>query len=267
MKGPSLHYDLRVLRIFRCDGCGRQVQTPGSVTSHTCHCSDPPKFMRPLDRPKTVSPDVSAFLSPQDPADLVEEEIIEETPHVPYVPPKPPTPARFANRRKLYEETAPGPDLDPGNDNASSDEVSFGEGIDQGLNAEAASEQETLLLPESSESLPADRETRSARANRKFNEKPQQRRRGRGGRTSGDRQTDTSRERPGRIQESKDVQPLSAASPPPDTAAADKPDSESESEGDESAGSTSAVDGSGSPRRRSRRRGRRRGPRPEGGGT
>ena len=79
MKGPSLQYDLRVLRIFHCDGCGREAQVPAGVTSHTCACTDPPKFMRPLERVRVTSPDVTAFLSVPDPSELVEETVeVEE---------------------------------------------------------------------------------------------------------------------------------------------------------------------------------------------
>ena len=103
MKGPSLQYDLRVLRVFRCAACGREVHAPGFTTSYTCECVDPPRFMTPLERPKTVSPDVSAFLSPPDPSELVEEEIVEE-PHVPYVPQLPPPRVQFPGRRKLSDD-------------------------------------------------------------------------------------------------------------------------------------------------------------------
>ena len=104
MKGPSLQYDLRVLRIFRCDGCGRSVQSPAHVTSLTCACSIPPRFMRPLERPKTVTPDVTAFLSPPDPEDLIKEELPDEDPYVPYIPQLPPRPVRFPGRRKLTDD-------------------------------------------------------------------------------------------------------------------------------------------------------------------
>ena len=73
--------------------------------------------MRPLERPKTVSPDVSRFITPVDPADAIEEEDVDEVPYVPHVPIKPPPPARFANRRKLYDDTT------------SVNEPDFGEGI------------------------------------------------------------------------------------------------------------------------------------------
>ncbi len=104
MKGPSLRYDLRVLRVFHCDACGREAQAPGNATSHTCPCSDPPKFMRPLERPRTVSPDVSAFISPAEPEDTIEEVEISDEDYVPYVPILPPRPERFPNRRKLSDD-------------------------------------------------------------------------------------------------------------------------------------------------------------------
>ena len=104
MKGPSLQYDLRVLRIFCCDGCGRQVQSPGHLTTHTCACSHPPRFMRPLERPVTVSPDITAFLSPPDPAEPIEENLPDEEPYVPYIPNLPPRPVRFPGHRKLTDD-------------------------------------------------------------------------------------------------------------------------------------------------------------------
>lgn len=104
MKGPSLRYDLRVLRVFHCDACGREAQAPGNATSHTCPCSDPPKFMRPLERPRTVSPDVSAFISPAEPEDAIEEVEVSDEDYVPYVPILPPRPERFPNRRKLSDD-------------------------------------------------------------------------------------------------------------------------------------------------------------------
>ena len=104
MKGPSLRYDLRVLRVFHCDACGREAQAPGNATSHTCPCSDPPKFMRPLERPRTVSPDVSRFISPAEPEDSIEEVEISDEDYVPHVPQLPPRPERFPNRRKLSDD-------------------------------------------------------------------------------------------------------------------------------------------------------------------
>ena len=104
MKGPSLQYDLRVLRVFCCDGCGRQVQSPGHLTTHTCACSHPPRFMRPLERPVTVTPDVTVFLSPPDPTDLIEEQQADEEPYVPWIPNLPPRPVRFPGRRKLTDD-------------------------------------------------------------------------------------------------------------------------------------------------------------------
>lgn len=104
MKGPSLQYDLRVLRIFHCDGCGREAQVPAGVTSHTCACTDPPKFMRPLERVRVTSPDVTAFLSVPDPSELVEETVEVEEPYVPYIPPMPPKRVQFPNRRRLSDD-------------------------------------------------------------------------------------------------------------------------------------------------------------------
>lgn len=104
MKGPSLPYELRVLRVFRCGACGRIVHLPAHATSHLCHCMDPPKFMQPQERPVTKSPDVSAFLSPADPSELVEEVETEEEPYVPYIPKLPPRPPQFPSRRKLSDE-------------------------------------------------------------------------------------------------------------------------------------------------------------------
>ena len=267
MKGPGLHYDLRVLRVFVCDGCGRQVQTPGNVTSHTCVCSDPPRFMRPLDRPRTVSPDVSAFISPPDPEDLVEE-IIDETPHVPYVPPKPPPPARFANRRKLYEEAAPGSETDSADESDSSDESVFGEGIEQELLAKPVSDNDAgfkseIAAPRAENA--DDRDTRSAPSNRNTDENSRRRRRGRSSQGGGERQASANRPVRGSDPQADRVRPVNAASLPPKASELEK--SKSDTDGDSSSDNPPSGDGGENPRRRSRRRGRRRGPRPEGGGA
>ncbi len=60
--------------------------------------------MRPLERPVTVTPDVTAFLSPPDPAELIEETLPDDEPYVPYIPNLPPRPVRFPGRRKLTDD-------------------------------------------------------------------------------------------------------------------------------------------------------------------
>lgn len=179
MKGPSLHYDMRVLRQFCCDACGRIVQAPAWTTSRTCTCSDPPKFMRPLERPKTVSPDVSRFITPVDPADAIEEEDVDEVPYVPHVPIKPPPPARFANRRKLYDDTAV------------VSEANFGEGVSADAGDDSASNEDAAdeFPPEinSNSSRPNDTpENRGSELRR-----PRRRQRGRGGSNDEDRSAET----------------------------------------------------------------------------
>ncbi|MFN9718135.1 MAG: hypothetical protein ACK58L_05535 [Planctomycetota bacterium] len=104
MKGPSLPVELRVLRVFHCQACGRRIFVPGSVTSYLCSCSDPPKFMQPQERPVTKSPDVAHFLSPAEPRDLEEEPEVELEPYVPFVPVLPQRPGPFSSRRKLSDE-------------------------------------------------------------------------------------------------------------------------------------------------------------------
>ena len=74
MKGPSLQYDIRALRTFVCDACGRQCPLPGRFTSCQCFCSTPPRWMRLLDRGPVAVPDVTPFLSPADPADTAVDE-------------------------------------------------------------------------------------------------------------------------------------------------------------------------------------------------
>lgn len=272
MKGPSLHYDLRVLRVFCCDACGSQVQTPGHVTSQTCLCSDPPKFMRPLDRPRTVSPDVSQFISPADPADLIEGVEIDETPYVLHVPVKPPPPARFANRRKLYDDTA------------AEDQPNFGEGIVQDATSEANSRVEPAdEVPQDigNESRVEPSETVAGDMGR-----PRRRRRGRGDSTDGERSPgsaaithggrpggvrqsaakttgETKIHAPARADESVVTEESAEASEGDDEDTAITGDSSS---GQSSSGQSSSGQGEGR-QRRSRRRGRRRGPRPEGGGV
>lgn len=270
MKGPSLRYDMRVLRVFCCDACGRQVQTPGNVTSQTCMCSDPPKFMRPLDRPRTVSPDVSRFISPAAPEDLIEVDEIDETPYVVHVPVKPPPPARFANRRKLYDDTAV------------QDEADFGEGIvrntdnDAPVMEEAATE--ALRNPghekpvEESDNAVDDR-GRSRRRRRGRGGEPDAARPPRSDAAPPTRRSDADR-RPGAgpVRSTGDAG-ASNRNPNPKS---DGLDRSATSDGDPRAGSDSSAEPSspesssseqGEGRRRSRRRGRRRGPRPEGGGA
>lgn len=78
-----------------------------------------------MERPKTVSPDVSRFITAADPAEAIEEEDVDEVPYVPHVPIKPPPPARFANRRKLYDDTV------------EASEPDFGEGVTADAEAES----------------------------------------------------------------------------------------------------------------------------------
>ena len=172
MKGPSLHYDTRVLRQFCCDACGRIVQAPAWATSRTCMCTNPPRFMRPLERPKTVSPDISRFITPVDPADEIEEEI-DEVPYVAHVPIKPPPPPRFANRRKLYDDTA------------TASEPDFGEGVtaDAGEESTFGDDVADDSSPETSPSQPNDSTNNSGDESRR----PRGRRRGRAVSNDGDR--------------------------------------------------------------------------------
>lgn len=107
MKGPGLQFDLRALRVFRCRSCGRQISVPGSVTSHLCGCSDPAQFMTAIDRAAVVSPDVTAFISPADPAEVEVDEAAQlaaEEAYVPYVPQIPVRPPQHPGRRKLSED-------------------------------------------------------------------------------------------------------------------------------------------------------------------
>ena len=107
MKGPGQQFDLRALRVFRCRSCGRQISVPGSVTSQLCGCSDPPQFMTAIDRAAVVSPDVTAFISPADPAEVELDEAAQleaEEAYVPYVPQIPVRPPQHPGRRKLSED-------------------------------------------------------------------------------------------------------------------------------------------------------------------
>lgn len=230
--------------------------------------------MRPLERPRTVSPDVSRFISAPDPEELIEVPDVDETPYVLHVPIKPPPPARFANRRKLYDDTA------------AQDEPDFGDGVVQ-----AAADESLLsdVLPDSI--VPEAGDDGTAAASDKTSgdtARSRRRRRGRGGdpdavRPSGhqasqpgnnafpsEKRSDRG-ERPGGGQQSS-TSPAGRANrhtnPRPD-----KPDSstnEANVEDIPAADSASSEPSSpehGDGRRRSRRRGRRRGPRPEGGGA
>ena len=277
MKGPSLRYNTRVLRVFCCDACGRQVQTPGNVTSQTCPCSDPPKFMRPLERPRTVSPDVSRFISAPDPEELIEVPDVDETPYVLHVPIKPPPPARFANRRKLYDDTA----VEEGSD--------FGEGVVHDVTNESTSgddvPEETVREAGNDKSADASEKTEADTG------RSRRRRRGRGGAPDADRSPGSqtsprgsnaapSTRRPDSGELAKGGQQGSTnpagrqnRNPNSKPDRSDRPDLSS---GGAASGGASATEPSssepssaeqGDGRRRSRRRGRRRGPRPEGGGV
>ena len=277
MKGPSLRYNTRVLRVFCCDGCGRQVETPGHVTSQTCRCSDPPKFMRPLDRPRTVSPDVSMFISPADPEDLIEVDEIDEVPYVPHVPIKPPPPARFANRRKLYDDSVPQVEPD------------FGDGLVQGSTNDVPLTDETPAegIPTQSREKPADEShkpvrdnERSRRGRREQTGEPEATQRPGNNAAPPHRRSDTERRpdasrRPDTTKRSDAAQSesranagrasLEAGGKSTDLDRSGVSEDSAHASNDSDAEQTTAEQGDG--RRRSRRRGRRRGPRPEGNGA
>lgn len=107
MKGPALQYDIRALRHFVCDACGRTCDLPGRFTSCQCNCSTPPRWMRPLDRPQAGRPDVTAFISPADPLD----DVIDENESDEVIPGwKPPVVIRTSQppqRRRLSEILPP----------------------------------------------------------------------------------------------------------------------------------------------------------------
>ncbi len=178
MKGPSLQYNIQVMRVFCCDGCGRQVQAPGKTTSHTCACSTPPRFMRPLERPRVQCPDITAFLSPPDPADEAPEEVPDEEPYIPYIPQLPPKPVRFPGRRKLSDDIEK---FQP---------AEFGAGVDSptgsGAAADVASEpiERTEAAPSATSPRRGNRSERTERPER--NDRHESRReRGRSGRGQG----------------------------------------------------------------------------------
>jgi hypothetical protein len=107
MKGPALQYDARALRTFVCDACGRQCPLPGRFTSCQCSCSSPPRWMRLLDRPAVVVPDVSQFVSPADPADSVVDENESDEVIPGWKPPIFERPPQGPQRRRLSEDIAP----------------------------------------------------------------------------------------------------------------------------------------------------------------
>ncbi len=74
MRGPSLQYDLRIHRTWKCSACGRVVCTRGRETSKTCSCVAPPIFMQLIEAPRRLVFDATAFVSP------VEPEIDEDGP-------------------------------------------------------------------------------------------------------------------------------------------------------------------------------------------
>lgn len=52
MKGPGLRLTLAVERRWSCPACGRKVITDGDVTTLSCSCTDPPRWMK-MEDPKT----------------------------------------------------------------------------------------------------------------------------------------------------------------------------------------------------------------------
>jgi len=220
--------------------------------------------MRPLERPRTVSPDVSRFLSPPDPSELIEVEEIDETAYVPHVPIKPPPPARFANRRKLYDETATEAEPDFG-DGIASDQENAADS-DAAVSADDPLDNSTLDSEVRRTSPPSGNRDRSGDHSRQ--------RRGR----SGARRTDS--QGPGAAQQ--DQRSRAAGSkgtkPTPPLKRDPRPKSEESTKTQNSNIADNIVaprDAAGKPqdsekgegRQRSRRRGRRRGPRPEGSGA
>ena len=60
MKGPSLHHELKVLRVWKCPACGRNVRTGGEVTVRTCDCNDQSQMMYSAAEPLSAA-DVSGY--------------------------------------------------------------------------------------------------------------------------------------------------------------------------------------------------------------
>lgn len=104
MKGPALQYDVRALRVFVCDACGRQCPLPGRFTSCQCHCAVPPRWMRLLDRQRVTVPDVSRFISPADPAETEVDENESDEVIPGWKPPVFERPSQAPQRRRLSED-------------------------------------------------------------------------------------------------------------------------------------------------------------------
>ncbi len=233
--------------------------------------------MRPLERPRTVSPDVSLFISPADPEDLIEVDEIDEVPYVPHVPIKPPPPARFANRRKLYDESV------------TPVEPNFGDGILQGSTNDLPLKDETPAerIPDQSPEKPADESHKAVRDNERFRRsrreptgQPEAAQRPGNNAAPPHRQSDTERrpdasEKPDTTKRSHAAQSqsranagrasLQAGGKSTDSDRTDVSEDSAQASNDSDAEQTTAEQGDG--RWRSRRRGRRRGPRPEGNGA
>lgn len=62
IKGPSLHHELNVLRVWTCPACGTVTRTGGEVTSRKCDCNDRPQ-MQYSDAPVPAPADVSSFVT------------------------------------------------------------------------------------------------------------------------------------------------------------------------------------------------------------
>ena len=62
IKGPSLHHELKVLRVWECPSCGRVVRAGGKVTARRCDCADQTQ-MKFSDAEPLPPADVSEFIT------------------------------------------------------------------------------------------------------------------------------------------------------------------------------------------------------------
>lgn len=268
MKGPALQYDVRALRTFVCDACGRQCPLPGRFTSCQCFCSSPPRWMRLLDRPAVIVPDVSRFVSPADPADTVVDENVSDEVIPGWKPPIFERPAQGPQRRRLSEDVL----------SSDSGEVATGSSEDAGFG-------EAPPVSRRSTSGETTQRRDSARSGRDRSAGDGSRGSGRDSRSpQRDRQGDSGRDRPhggserpaGRGRSERRPMQRPPQSSPPDmskqeTVAGDdfgtgvEPDPFTSTSGDESVQQVSVENAAERVQERGHRRGRRRGRRGPGG--
>ena len=123
MKGPGLRLNLAVERRWSCPACGRRAVTGGDVTTLSCPCADPPRWMEMVDpktspRPEPKMPDAQT-LTEQD-LDRLGIEPLKEEP-----------PATTPNEVSLDADASAPSRNEPGSSESAPAADEFGAGLDE----------------------------------------------------------------------------------------------------------------------------------------